>query len=425
MAWGNGFKLSANIFSAALPVGYKEKKQIYSKSEIFHTWASGNVFRGRSLNVFFEDGIIYSYGRHFPMAKIHTNKRGEKLVLITNEKYSSTTAKHLYGVRDAVSHLPKLTVPNVSHGHAENVEYLETRAIDALDSLLRGRGGNVRECLLNLHHYASFFCVKINLPTLEMLEKKNGTVEIWRELEKQFLGAQELRRFKAKARAENAAKAFQEKHAATIAELNAAFPAALETWLAAPIAALEIKNMPGEDINCDDFISAAYERELMADNTLENAMQVKIDSGRRVFGKIPYGESRTVAVTLSSEQHATIKARLQERMAAEIELWKAGTINRIGGKYFYGTLYANMPAHDFIRVKGDRVETMRGAHVPLADAVKLYKRILSREAKQGERVGIYQFDSVSGENTKPRIVKIGCHTIDLDQAAQVLAPYLN
>ena len=37
--------------------------------EVCHYWANKIQNSGKSSNMFFEDGIIYSYGYHFPIAK--------------------------------------------------------------------------------------------------------------------------------------------------------------------------------------------------------------------------------------------------------------------------------------------------------------------------------------------------------------------
>ena len=69
-------------------------------NSVFHNWAH-NVTgpRGggtREGNVFFDQGsrTIYSYGRHFPMARFVTMEDGRTVVALTRDTYSSTTAKH-------------------------------------------------------------------------------------------------------------------------------------------------------------------------------------------------------------------------------------------------------------------------------------------------------------------------------------------
>lgn len=71
---------------------------------IAHAWAHGHDRpKGYSNHsVLYESGsdTIYSYGRHFPMAKHYEGK-----VLLTLKTYSNTTAGHLSAVRSAISHM--------------------------------------------------------------------------------------------------------------------------------------------------------------------------------------------------------------------------------------------------------------------------------------------------------------------------------
>lgn len=69
-----------------------------------------------------------------------------------------------------------------------------------------------------------------------------------------------------------------------------------------------------------------------------------------------------------------------------------------------------------IRIKDDRVETSRGAEVPLKHAVMLLERILKGQANQGDKIGSFVLDKVLKHT-----VVIGCHTINIDQAKEVLS----
>lgn len=54
---------------------------------------------GKGSNLFFEDGVIYSYGRHFPMARFV----GDTIVM-HKEKYSQSTSKHQSYLRRAIEY---------------------------------------------------------------------------------------------------------------------------------------------------------------------------------------------------------------------------------------------------------------------------------------------------------------------------------
>jgi hypothetical protein len=70
-----------------------------SNNEAAHIWASQSQASGRAGNVFFEDGVIYSYGRHFPVAKFGDDG---VTVLFTNRGYSNSTGKHKSLIRGAI-----------------------------------------------------------------------------------------------------------------------------------------------------------------------------------------------------------------------------------------------------------------------------------------------------------------------------------
>jgi hypothetical protein len=78
-------------------------KQVYPTRELAHIWAHNGQPSGRNPrgNVFFDNGTIYSYGTHFPMAR-HVSYRGKACVFMSASSYSNTTAKHKSHVRRAI-----------------------------------------------------------------------------------------------------------------------------------------------------------------------------------------------------------------------------------------------------------------------------------------------------------------------------------
>ena len=98
------------------------KKVFSSTSELAHTWAhqlqQTGTNSGRSF--YFEGDTIYSYGAHFPIAKIVNGA-----VLFTTRSYSNTTAKHISIVRNSVSHKNLIFCYNPQNSHESNFnEYL-------------------------------------------------------------------------------------------------------------------------------------------------------------------------------------------------------------------------------------------------------------------------------------------------------------
>lgn len=77
-------------------------------SDVAHEWANGRDIRTGRNNVFAEDGTIFSYGRHFPVARFYGNDRG--VVLFTSHDYSNSTARHKSYVRRAIPSRVKVFV---------------------------------------------------------------------------------------------------------------------------------------------------------------------------------------------------------------------------------------------------------------------------------------------------------------------------
>jgi len=84
-------------------------------SQCVHVWAANTQSDGRAGNVAFNNGTIYSYG-YWPMATFAKNKRGREVVLIREEKYSSSTSQHQSMVWHATSHLTRISL----HGNLSN-----------------------------------------------------------------------------------------------------------------------------------------------------------------------------------------------------------------------------------------------------------------------------------------------------------------
>jgi DNA-directed RNA polymerase subunit RPC12/RpoP len=76
-------------------------KQVHKPRQVAHLWASGGQDSARNAgsgNFYFSGDTIYSYGSHFPIARLVPGA-----VLMTTRSYSNTTAKHIGFVRQALS----------------------------------------------------------------------------------------------------------------------------------------------------------------------------------------------------------------------------------------------------------------------------------------------------------------------------------
>lgn len=79
------------------------ERQVFDTDEIPHLWAHKTQAAARNSagNLFFSGETIYSYGRHFPIAR-HAVIKGRPVILFTTSGYSVTTAKHIGMVRAAL-----------------------------------------------------------------------------------------------------------------------------------------------------------------------------------------------------------------------------------------------------------------------------------------------------------------------------------
>jgi hypothetical protein len=112
--------------------------------ETAKAWANGHASSGKSSNgnLWFDerDGrIIYSYGRHFPIAKLVTNAKGQEAVLFTTRRYSVTTnGKHIPAVLQALDwgrSIKVIKVPNPDNCLGDNLSVMR-RERDAQASVI-------------------------------------------------------------------------------------------------------------------------------------------------------------------------------------------------------------------------------------------------------------------------------------------------
>jgi hypothetical protein len=79
-------------------------KTVFQNSEICHIWANNldKNRNGRASNIFFDGFTLYSYGRHFELAKkIEVN--GTLYTFVNSNRYSNSTAKHKEHLRGGVN----------------------------------------------------------------------------------------------------------------------------------------------------------------------------------------------------------------------------------------------------------------------------------------------------------------------------------
>lgn len=390
--------LSSNIFRSTVKnvdQNGKKIKEVYSTlTSLCHAWASENVPKGRSgCSMFFENGIIYSYGHHYEAAKIHTNKKGEKLVLVNSKDYSNSTQNHLSEIRSATSHLKNLRVPDVDPlNHDDNIQYLSDLITTDLENIFKIKGYHSLDSILNLekslNQYCNFFGkkvpFKIDEKTIDLikecLKKKDLRRSSMREKRKINEDLKE-----AKLRAENSV---------ILEKMQNDFPAFFTQW-------------QNDEITLND-------------------LSQKIDFTVKTKGPFGHEKRNRLYIDLSGYRIATLN-KFKEIYIKSVENFKAG----IGSKYdiedhlCLGQIrFEKESKYAFLRVVENTVETSKGADVPLDHAIRLLKMILKNEAKKGERVGHFTLENIDDDPKGDKTINIGCHKILLSEAFDVLNKYL-
>lgn len=116
----------------------KRQRQVWPIDQVMHLWAHQSQDSARSSqgNVFFEGDTIYSYGYHFPMARLFTNKRGKRLAIVTTKRYSSTTAGHVSGTRSALHGLMPI-IQSSRLGLVPSLTVIKARFSSEVETILR------------------------------------------------------------------------------------------------------------------------------------------------------------------------------------------------------------------------------------------------------------------------------------------------
>lgn len=154
------------------------KKYVFPTDEIPHLWAHSHELQGQARNpqnnLYFTGATLYSYRDTYPIARIVTNKRKEKCVLVNSDTYSLTTARHISMTYQAVSHLLTFTVPVVvpysgvksNRDIQENVKFYTKKVAKYEVMAMRARTnaiyvyGQLTELIQEANAYCKFFGVR-------------------------------------------------------------------------------------------------------------------------------------------------------------------------------------------------------------------------------------------------------------------------
>lgn len=143
-------------------------RTVFNNSELAHKYANQSQFEGRNSNqsLFFRGKTIYSYGHHFPIAKIVTNDQGNEAMLFTFRTYSNTTSKQVSIVRSATRQYHKIYCYNPDFNYSDNFKQWLNMAETQANKLEKAKKP---EIYLNelarisdqVNKYAEFFNIEI------------------------------------------------------------------------------------------------------------------------------------------------------------------------------------------------------------------------------------------------------------------------
>jgi hypothetical protein len=390
-------------------------KYIYSNGELPHLFAADkNAYAansGRSIRVV--SGKIYSYAE--PIGAWFGNK-----VLLSADSFSVTTSKHQSRLRYAVNHIETIHLPrlksilgNVSGATYEGARYIAARVkeIDALkESAKRLRAEHRKQ--ENARQIAALesACAFV---WGEWCKQKSPWQSAIAENDKAELIAAKARYTKARGELESGL----ENAARKIADCRAQ---------------IEIDAIQGRTNTrqafwrLDSCVSDIRRIDIMAARHGTNSLfkSATFDHAAKIMGKKWAKECTALAVAID----AFADSFLPEIAAMRVEYEKAESAKHVekiaawltgeSVEYPYGVPVA-------CRVKGDVVETSKGAIVPLQGALQLVALAKAcRESGKaldlaGRAIGPYRGNSISATGD----LTIGCHRIEWAAIADCVARY--
>ena len=404
-------------------------KTVFSNQELFHIYASGAQEYGRSANgnVYFENGVLYSYGKHFPIALEYGGK-----YLFTRDSYSVTTSKHVSQARSALRHrdcieLPALRViqellfikERAKHGH--NPKYYKQDLPKQAAAYCKGMAREIKNAQDKLSRARSEWMKKYWQGEIELHEFAARFV--WQELAGRksdpIKGALKQDKQERKGRLITGI-IYDVDQFTRVAKFAKAREYALE--IAKMRRNLLRNEHDGKDLEYIAIRVRAACESRMSDLRRKNTA---INAGNREFMTKAWQSKLNAAYNnaeLAIERYinpiyavacAEVK-RFQDMTRKEKEArFHAREIHAIGGR-------------DIIcRVHKENVETSGGARVPLDHAIRLFKfaehcRNDGKGYDGGFKIGAYNLNKIEPSGN----VTIGCHYITWDAIADCAARYM-
>lgn len=145
------------------------QKQVFADiDEIAHLWAHQGQESARNAqgNFYFSGDTIYSYGDHFPIARIVESPKGahkgERAFVMTTRTYSTTTARHLNVVRQAlhgtVFYVPRPDSRDFVADWKAAIQATTVALVDAPKGTRKATKAKLYDALISTIEKANTFC---------------------------------------------------------------------------------------------------------------------------------------------------------------------------------------------------------------------------------------------------------------------------
>jgi len=383
-------------------------------ANLAHTWAQQSFSVGYSADrrMYFEGDTIYSYGRHYPMARFTSliDAKGRRIVLFKDDGYSVSTAKHRNHTSSALRGLNVQIwyVADINASVGMNARAMMSTLASAVERLANPMaqkhvelGSRLVELANRVEGVRDFLALYTHADDADAVASASAALDAMNG--------------EAVAVITRAMTAFNDpakvaKRAAAKRKRDTAKAVTLVNSTLADIAKGELEPSP---TRCNvSYVSEALELWLASGRCIDKVQPVV----RFMQQCLAMREQEALADLVDPNARNVISERRFASYRSAKPITQAEWLEGAGSASQYQWGY-NAPT--LVRRKGERLETSRGAEVPFKHAVLAYlKAQQCRETgatwhRNGEKVpvGVYQLDAIDAEGN----IRAGCHTIAFDE----------
>lgn len=414
-------------------------KHVFSNDMVAHVWAQRSQPSGytSTRSYSFDGAVLLSYST--PIAAFVQGTRKRTACLISDNTFSVTTARHISRARQAVSGVPVFLVPHLMNDrysrqplqvkenkkqHKENLAFLVREYVELGLRFKRaktlygihdeaGLADRLAESAQIARFYADMFGLK-----MPNLGPNTDASTIWAyrvERDARFATPEHQAKLETERERREIRKAEVEEkqRQANYADAQSRFVRYMlveDDWII-----VRSHEFPADSIERRYMESAQHARDMEAGR----AWKVGFDLWMAGNGPLP--EDRNPHAVLSVDEDKAWQdakaAAVLAKYANEIAEWRNG-----GGRATYHVSY-NVPT--MLRIRGEMVETSKGAEFPISHALRAIPLVLRcRERgidwhRNGHTVhlGSFQIDSIDAFGN----VTAGCHVVMFDEIERLIS----